>query len=198
MTMIRKLTFALLAFFAAAVSAAPAITSFTATASAPNAPANVTLNWASTGSDSCTASGGWTGTKTISGTATITGVLGPTSYTLTCYANDGTATVSWVLATQYTNNTPYTDPRGVNLYHSTSSALTGATATLVLHPGTSYTLTGLPPGLRYFGAKSLSLAGVESPVSPVVSKTVTTSSASASASVSITPQPKAPTGTGVQ
>src|SRR5207249_2508595 len=52
-----------------------------------------TLTWSSTNATSCTASGGWTGTKTISGTQAVTPTV-TTAYTLACTGSGGTATQS--------------------------------------------------------------------------------------------------------
>jgi len=49
--------------------------------------ANVTLTWSTINASSCTASGGWSGTKATSGTETITNVTNTTSFTLTCTAS---------------------------------------------------------------------------------------------------------------
>jgi CubicO group peptidase (beta-lactamase class C family) len=51
------------------------------------------LNWSSTNADSCTASGGWTGTKAVSGTETVT-VSQTTTYTLACTGAGGTTQAS--------------------------------------------------------------------------------------------------------
>jgi len=50
-----------------------------------------TLTWASTGSSSCTASGGWTGSKETSGSATVTvPSAGEVAYNLACVGDGGT------------------------------------------------------------------------------------------------------------
>ena len=52
-----------------------------------------TLTWSSTDATSCTASGGWTGAKDISGTLAVT-VSATTIYTLACTGTGGTTTQS--------------------------------------------------------------------------------------------------------
>jgi len=46
--------------------------------------ANPTLTWSTLGASSCTASGGWSGTKATSGSETITNITNTTTFTLTC------------------------------------------------------------------------------------------------------------------
>ncbi len=72
-----------------------------------------TLTWSSTNATSCTASGGWTGTKTTSGTQAVSPTAN-TTYTLTCTGAGGSAnqsvTVGVSAATAY------------NLVYSTSAS----------------------------------------------------------------------------
>src|SRR5580658_9668483 len=49
-----------------------------------------TLTWSSTNATSCTASGGWSGTKTTSGSTTTPSLTATTSFTLTCAGAGGT------------------------------------------------------------------------------------------------------------
>ncbi len=52
-----------------------------------------TLTWSSTNTTSCTATGGWTGAKAVSGTQVVSPVVN-TTYTLACTGTGGTATQS--------------------------------------------------------------------------------------------------------
>ena len=57
---------------------------------------NVILTWSTINASSCTASGGWSGTKATSGTETITNLTNTTSFTLSCTGSQkqpGEATV---------------------------------------------------------------------------------------------------------
>ena len=56
-----------------------------------------TLTWSSTNATSCTASGGWTGSKATSGTLGTGAITMPSSYSLTCTGTGGTSGVSTVL-----------------------------------------------------------------------------------------------------
>jgi len=50
---------------------------------------STSLSWTATNAQSCTASGGWTGTKAVSGTETTSNIIANTSYTLTCTGAGG-------------------------------------------------------------------------------------------------------------
>ena len=53
-----------------------------------------TITWSSTNATSCTASGGWTGTKASSGSQSLTNLTTTATYTLACTGAGGTATQS--------------------------------------------------------------------------------------------------------
>jgi hypothetical protein len=52
------------------------------------------LTWSSTNATSCTASGGWSGTKATSGNQTISGLTANTTFTLQCTGTGGNATAN--------------------------------------------------------------------------------------------------------
>jgi len=52
---------------------------------------SITLSWTSTNANYCTASGNWSGTKSISGIETISNVTSTRIFTLTCYGPGGSA-----------------------------------------------------------------------------------------------------------
>src|SRR5216684_2360918 len=55
---------------------------------------SATLTWSVSGAQSCTASGGWSGTKPTSGKLSTTPLASSTSYTLTCAGSGGSAVLS--------------------------------------------------------------------------------------------------------
>jgi Mg-chelatase subunit ChlD len=55
------------------------------------------FNWIATNATSCTAGGGWSGTKNISGTEDVTGLTSTKTYTLTCSGAGGSITKSLVI-----------------------------------------------------------------------------------------------------
>lgn len=69
--------------------AAPTV-SLTASPASIASSQSSTLAWSSTNTTSCTASGGWTGTKTTSGTQSVS-PTSTTNYTLSCTGTGGTA-----------------------------------------------------------------------------------------------------------
>ena len=71
-----------------------------------------TLTWSSTNATTCTASGGWTGTKTTSGTLAVTNITQSTTYTLTC-TGSVSATASTVVTV--TTSPPPSTGNGIGL-----------------------------------------------------------------------------------
>jgi hypothetical protein len=58
-----------------------------------------TLAWSSTNATKCTASGGWTGNKTVSGTVVVSDHVSSQTFTLTCTGKKGTAAQSVLVET---------------------------------------------------------------------------------------------------
>lgn len=74
------------------VTAQPApIVTLTATPSTVAAGGSSTLDWTATNATTCTASGGWTGTRSTSGSQSVGPIAATTSYVLTCTGTGGTA-----------------------------------------------------------------------------------------------------------
>lgn len=63
-----------------------------------------TLAWNASNADSCTASGGWTGAKSLTGSETVGPLASSTSFTLTCTGPGGSTAQSVTVATA--NSTP--------------------------------------------------------------------------------------------
>jgi hypothetical protein len=179
----------LLAFSTHAV---PTVT-ITATPSQAISPASVTLTWSSTGASSCAASGGWSGTKAISGTQTLTDVRASATYTLTCSEGSGSAQLSWTAPTTNTDGSPFTDLAGFKVYAATSAAgVDAATPIPVAATVRAYMVTGLAAGTWHFGVKASNAQGIDSDMSAKPTKVVTLASASSSAAVTINTKPTAP------
>jgi hypothetical protein len=64
-------------------------------------------------------------------------------------------------------------------------------------PASSFLITGLPAGLRYYGAKAVTTENVASVLSNVASNTVALAGASASATAVVLRRPKPPGSVGV-
>ncbi|MES2436420.1 MAG: right-handed parallel beta-helix repeat-containing protein [Patescibacteria group bacterium] len=69
-----------------------------------------TITWSSTNATSCIASGGWTGTKSVSGSQTIAGISSNNTYTLTCTGPGGTAVKSSLIVVVVPPPPPVTPP----------------------------------------------------------------------------------------
>lgn len=166
------------------------------------------LTWStSPAAASCTASGdtAWTGTKAASGTATLAAITSSKTYQLSCtWPGDTQARLTWVAPTANTD--------GSALAKCTSQTDTGpclrsfivnkgTSATELVSPiavndrnATSYTWTGLTAGTHFFGVEAVTGQGVESALSNVVSKVITSAtSVNRNVAITVNPQPNAPT-----
>jgi len=76
--------------------APPPVPTVSLTATPTNIPAggSSTLSWTSTDATSCAASGGWNGTKAVSGSQVVSGLVTQSTYTLTCNGAGGQAVAS--------------------------------------------------------------------------------------------------------
>jgi len=77
---------------------APTLT-FTASPTGINAGGSTTLTWSSTNATGCTASNGWSGAKSPSGSEQISNITTSTTYSMTCTGAGGTTNVSSVTIT---------------------------------------------------------------------------------------------------
>ena len=144
------------------------------------------LTWAtSPAGATCTASGGWTGTKAGSGSETLPAAAPPLNYALECTwpGTSTSAALSWVA--------PTTNTDGTALAKCAASTDTGpclakyricrgATATTTTDcrdhnfpSATSANWTGLAVGTHWFGVKAVTGQGAESALSNTAFKTVT-------------------------
>lgn len=157
-------------------------------------PYTSTLTWSAQGAVSCTASGAWTGTKSATGSLSVS-VTNATPYALTCSYNDGTTTTTWTPPTTNTDGSAYTDNAGYAVYRGTTT--TNLTRIKALGPTiTSYTDAGLATGSYYYAVTSVNAASQESAQgrSTPYPIQVTASTASASATPGVTTVPSAPGG----
>lgn len=191
--------FFLVTLFSLNAFAAPTVT-LTASPLSGISPVTVTLTWTSSGASVCKASGGWSGDKAVSGTETFASVLVSTTYTLTCSAADGSATIKWTAPTQNTDNStiPATGSgslAGFKLFHAPTSDAVATSTPVVINDktATAFTLTGLPAGPRYYGMTAFNLEGISSDMTGLVTNVVETPATSASSSVTISTKPKPPT-----
>jgi len=173
--------------------------SVTLTSSAPTgvAPHTHTLTWSAPAGSTCTASGSWTGTKTVSGTQTITDLQASASYRLVCTraASGGQAELSWTPPTQNSDGSSLTNLAGYRVVYGTSATALAQTIQIGNPSTTRYTVTGLTAGTHFFGVKAYTSGGVESLTSNIVSKVITVTpgaSGEATRAVTVTPRPNPP------
>ena len=145
---------------------------------------------------SCVASGGWSGSKAVSGTQTLPAISASTNYTLTCTWGTGSASVSWVAPTTNNNGSALTNLAGFRVYYGTSS--TALTRNTLIDDMTrrSATISALAPGTWYFAVRAFNSNNAESDNSNVATKTVTGSTAARTVNITITQTTPVPPPTG--
>ena len=85
---------------------------FSATSSSASNGDAVTINWSSTNSTSCTATGGWSGVRATSGSEDVNIAAGQNTYTIQCSGDGGSSSESVVifgfdLVSNYTKDLDY-------------------------------------------------------------------------------------------
>jgi hypothetical protein len=169
----------------ATVSVAPVALSVTLTPNPKSVPANTTssLTWAGAGVTSCTASGGWSGTRPVSGTATVGPIVADTTYSLACSGNGNNvvamttvavreAQLSWARPTKNVDGSTLTNLSGYKIHYGTKSR--SYTQTLAVNGAATLqkTVALSGPGTWYFSLTAVDSSGVESAYSGEVSKAI--------------------------
>jgi hypothetical protein len=151
------------------------------------------LTWStSPAANSCTASGGWSGTKAASGTQTLSTITASTNYTLTCSWSSGSANVTWVAPTQNLDGSALTNLAGFKVFYGTNSSSLTSSTTVDDMTRRSATISSLSPGTWYFAVRAFTSAGKESANSNVASKSVVAANAAKTVAITInatTPPP---------
>lgn len=141
------------------------------------------MTWSSSNAASCTASGGWTGTRSTSGSEQVGPLTSAQTYTLTCDGAGGSSvamttvavvqpvTVNWTAPTQNTDGSPLTDLASYVLVYGTSSSNYTTTVPVGDGSATSTTLN-LAPGVYYVAMRAVNAAGDQSTFSNEVVLTV--------------------------
>lgn len=121
---------------------APTVT-FSSSSSSVSFNGSTTLTWSSTDTTSCTASGGWNGTKATSGSAVIESITADASFTLSCSGAGGSASKN--VAVTVTGAPPT-----VSLSASLTSVTSGGSSTLTWSStnATSCTASGAWTGAK--------------------------------------------------
>jgi hypothetical protein len=124
-----------------------------------------------------TANEGTTGSITITGTnGSSKSSIGPFAITVNAPAPPppatGSATLTWTAPTENTNGTPIAGLAGYHIYYGTTENTWTTTITVASPTETSYVVSGLAPGTYYFAVVAYNAAGMDSPQSNVLSKTI--------------------------
>jgi hypothetical protein len=144
------------------------------------------LTWSTSPvASSCTASGGWTGTKFASGTETLPSISSNKTYTLTCSWGSGTATVNWTKPTKNTDGSTLTDLSGFKVVYGTSSSSLNQSKSITGASATSTSIGSLGAGTWYFAVRAVNTAGNESANSNVGSKTITAATAAKTLNITV-------------
>ncbi len=140
------------------------------------------LSWTATNVTSCTASGGWSGVKALTGSETSSAINADQTYQLSCTGTNGNAVsmttvtlrnaaLTWTAPTKNVDGSALTNLSGYKVYWGTASRSYSQNANITGAGTTTYT-TGLSPGTWYFAISALDATGAESAKSNEVSKTV--------------------------
>ncbi len=125
-----------------ATTTQPVAVSFTLSPTTVSAGEKVTLVWSSSGATSCTAGVGWSGTKALSGSESLT-PTNSTSYSLTC-SNTATSSTRNANVTVTQNTTQVPSPAGKYRYNQTYlyTSIDALTLPNRISGGSSYPLDG--------------------------------------------------------
>jgi hypothetical protein len=162
-------------------AAAPVVT---LTASPPSVPIGTatTLTWSTTDAASCTASGGWTGNRGISGTQLQATIMVATAYTLTCTGPGGVGAA--------TANVTVAPKPTVTITATPSMVASGGSVTL---NWTSTNAVSCNASNGWTGARGTSGSQLQAPISTATAYTLTCigpgGTGAATANVSIAPAP---------
>ena len=150
------------------------------------------LSWSATNASTCTASGGWSGNRPISGTAATDVLAQTTTYSLTCSGlggqgsgsatvtvsppppppPSGTATLTWTPPSLNTDGSAADNLTGFRIYFGTSPTNLTQSIDVAGPMVTSYTVTGLASGTVYFAVSAMNSLGVVGVKTNVVSKVI--------------------------
>ena len=141
------------------------------------------LRWQSTDAASCTASGGWSGSKATNGSQTVGPIDQRTTYSLTCsglggsamaiisVAINGSVTLSWEAPTQNIDGSPLTDLASFRIYYGMTSRSYTDQLDVTSAGATHQSLT-LPSGEYFFAMTAVDADGNESAYSNEVARTI--------------------------
>jgi hypothetical protein len=143
------------------------------------------LTWSSTNATSCTATGGWSGTKATSGTQSFASITATTAYSLTCTGAGGTSSVATATVT-ISDGTVAVSPKTAAITLSRTQLFT---ATVPGGGAASWSVDGVAGGNATVGtisAAGLYTAGTAAGAHTVLATSVADTSHSGSAVAAVT------------
>ena len=162
-------------------AAAPQLT-FSSADSTVSTGGTTQLTWSSTNTTSCTASGGWSGGRSVSGSQMVGPLSGTTTFTLSCSGPGGNVirmltvsmmgqvTLNWMAPTQNVDGTALMDLAGYRIHYGTTSR-NYTDSVPVSNPTTTSRSLSLISGDYYFAMTALDQQGEESAYSNEVRMT---------------------------
>ena len=144
---------------------------------------STTLSWSSTHADSCSASGGWGGSKATSGTQSIGPLDSSTTFTLSCAGAGGTAVsmvavtiegtldLRWQEPTSTVDGSPLSGLAGYRIHYGHFSRDYTEVRDVGANVGGSYSFS-VPAGTYYVAMTAVGLDGSESAYSNEVVKVI--------------------------
>lgn len=157
-------------------------------------PLNVpTVTWSSTNAVSCSATGGWSGTKATSGTERLAAITAVTTYSLLCVSDKGEAKLTWERPTTRTDGSalPADQLASFRLYVAGTNVSPAAPTETIAGNLLAWTHYAAP-GARFFWLSAVDSAGRESLKTGSVTTTVQAYNAAASASATPIAPPSPP------
>jgi hypothetical protein len=143
----------------------------------------VTLTWTGTNVSSCEASGGWSGSRGTSGSASVGPLSASTTFSITCSGASGSAmsmisvavrgvvTLSWQPPTENVDGSPLSDLSGYQIYYGTESRDYDAQVA-VSDPRVTQQSLELTSGTYYLAVTAIDDQGNESGYSNEVTRTI--------------------------
>jgi hypothetical protein len=156
--------------------------SFSAMPSMVDEGGSTTLSWSAADADSCTAGGGWSGDRPVSGSAEVGPLTSGETFTLSCSGPDGNTiqmlsvpvigpvTLSWVAPEENVDGSALSDLAGYRIYRGDESRSYTEQVNVQDPRATSHTMA-LPTGEYFFAMTAVDGEGNESAYSNEVIKT---------------------------
>jgi hypothetical protein len=116
--------------------------------------------------------GSYSGILISASDGVVTTALPAFSISVTQYST-GSVTLSWLPPTTNTNGTPLTNLAGYKIYYGTNPSSLNQSVQITNSGIASYVIGNLSPATWYFSLVSYNSLNLESPLSQVVSKTIT-------------------------